>query len=257
MRARSAVTLRRLAVRSSVGESRPETSSTACRSPRRSRSTATVLPNETRAGASKRIVWPRAVAWREAIAMRLAGRSSVACVLICAGPPAIFCPLACARMASALRGPESCTRAVPVILPACTPSAASVASTRMAPSGSLTRASSASRATAADPGKPAWSARTRARTTSPLPAPSMATSASKEPVSACPVSRRRSSSRAMRSLIWPVGSLAPVASVRAPSAWALFQSARSIRTDAEPSGARLTSAARLSGDPSSVPTART
>ncbi len=196
----------------------------------RSRSTATPSPKLTRAGASSRTAWPFHSAVSAASCTVLPGTFSVAVLATVASAPARLVSAAVRRMASASSGPFTATLAEPPMPPASIPSASSVAATAGWFVGVVTRADSTARATAL-PGMPACVASSPACATPPASSASAVTL----PLTAWPISARRSSSRVMRRLTLPSGRVAPGARVTAPSACRLFQSARSIVACSVPS----------------------
>ena len=149
--------VRRVTVASSRGDRRPATSSTACRTPRRSRATATPLPNAPVlnvmvAGASRRTVsgFTRGLpAITSSVAIRsvFAVAFSVAVAATCALVPrtTVAATVSAVTSAVVLSASASCrpiavSRADPATPAAAMPSATSEAFTSGAFSGSITRA---------------------------------------------------------------------------------------------------------------------
>ena len=182
----------------------------------------------------------------------MAGTFSVALLATVASAPARLVSAAFSLIASASSGPLTASLAEPPMPAAWMPSASSVAATLGCAVGLVTRAFSTARPTAV-PGMPAWVA-SRSMVAS---LPSRAASAVTDPLTAWPVSARKSSSRVMRRLTLPSGRAAPLGSVAAPSACRLFQSARWMVACSVPSAVRLATRSRVSGAPSSVPCAVT
>ena len=123
--ARAGVTLRNDAVRSSVGEMRPATSSVACCTPARRRSTVTPSRNERRAGASNCTVCPLYCACNALTTACLPVALSVAVELTRASAPPTLCKSDDSLSLSASCGPFNSSRALPVIPLVAMPSAAS------------------------------------------------------------------------------------------------------------------------------------
>ena len=239
------VTLRSEPVRSSVGETRPAASSTACCMPTRSRSTARPSPNETRAGASSCAVCSRYRAFSALNDTCLAGMSSVAVAVICTGASTTLCKSEDSLRTRASNGPSACMRAFAVIPFATMLSATNCNATFGRVVGSSIRPVTFKCSIRLPPTAASRASSWILAQACPLDW-TKSTSAATLPSTSCPIHGLRSAKCAMRMTTRPCGRRSPARSVTFPSACALFQTARSMAASNAPSAfcRRLIASAR-------------